>query len=101
MNSARISSSTSLFLDFLRLTAAFGVVLGHLGNTGLAPSADQLRGYGEVFVTAFFVLSGYVIAATASKGNTDGISYVAARLARLWTVALPCLLLSFCLEWIG
>lgn len=97
----RISPFTSLFLDALRLFAALGVVFSHLHGSHLAPSADALKPYGHFFVIMFFVLSGYVIAATTDAKRSDAVRYFSVRLARLWTVAIPSLLVAFLLEKIG
>ena len=97
----RIAPFTSTFLDSLRLLAALGVVFVHLGNSKLVPSAIAQQAYGGFFVVAFFVLSGYVIAATTNSARSDGVRYFSVRLARLWTVAIPALLVAFLLEKVG
>ncbi len=97
----RIAPYTSFILDALRLLAAAGVVFAHLDNSGLFPGAAALQAYGGCFVVTFFVLSGYVIAATTNPTRADGFRYFATRFARLWTVALPALLLAFLLQEIG
>ena len=97
----RIAPFTSFFLDGLRFLAAMGVVFAHLDNSRLLPGATALQAYGGCFVVAFFVLSGYVIAATTDPARSDGARYFAVRLARLWTVALPALLAAFLLQKIG
>lgn len=97
----RIAPFTSFFLDSLRLLAALGVVFVHVGNSRLVPGAMAQQTYGGFFVVAFFVLSGYVIAATTDPGRADGVRYFSVRLARLWTVALPALLVAFLLEKAG
>ena len=97
----RIPPFTSFFLDGLRFLAALGVVFVHLGNSRLAPGWAALQAFGGCFVVAFFVLSGYVIAATTNPARSDATHYFAVRLARLWTVALPALLITFLLQKIG
>ena len=94
----RIAPLTSLFLDGLRSVAAIGVMFAHLDNSRLVPGAGGLQPYGGFFVVAFFVLSGFVISATTNRQQSDGVRYFAARLARLWTVALPALLVAFLLQ---
>ena len=97
----RIAPFTSFFLDGLRLLAALGVVFAHLDNSRLVPGAATEHAYGGFFVVAFFVLSGYVISATTDSARFDGVRYFSVRLARLWTVALPALLVAFLLEKAG
>ena len=97
----RIAPFTSFFLDGLRFLAALGVVFAHLGNSRLVPGAVAVQAYGGCFVVAFFVLSGCVIAATTDPARSDGVRYFAVRLARLWTVALPALVVAFILQITG
>ena len=97
----RIAPYTSFFLDVLRLLAAIGVVFAHLDNSGLYPGAGALQTYGGCFVVTFFVLSGYVITATTDPTRSDCYRYFATRFARLWTVALPALLIGLLLQEIG
>ena len=52
-------------------------------------------------VVVFFVLSGYVIAATTSSKDNSPHRYVVARLSRLYSALLPALLLAGILELIG
>jgi peptidoglycan/LPS O-acetylase OafA/YrhL len=53
--------------------------------------------FGREAVIAFFVLSGFVIAYSAEHKNLTARSYVVARAARLFSVVLPVLALSFVL----
>jgi peptidoglycan/LPS O-acetylase OafA/YrhL len=94
----RISSFTSWFLDLLRVVAAVGVVLSHLGTTKLAPGVAWLQPFGHLMVVCFFVLSGFLIAASVSGKNVGGARYAALRLGRLWSVAIPCLLVTLLLQ---
>lgn len=89
-----MNPATSLALDLLRVFAAVGVVLVHTGTTHFSPifALDPIVGHNCVVV--FFVLSGYVIAhSTLSRPQTVA-SYAIARLARLYSVLLPALLIS-------
>lgn len=87
----------SLYLDVIRFTAALLVVVAHYGFFGVvgAPAMPYVPDYGREAVMMFFVLSGYVIAYTASR--QDAAQYVLARCARIYSVALPCVLLAFLL----
>ena len=97
----RINPFTSCALDALRLFAAFGVVFAHLDNSRLYPGTAVLQSYGGCFVVVFFVISGYVIAATTDPSRCDVVRYYAIRLGRLWTVAIPALLLALVLQMVG
>jgi peptidoglycan/LPS O-acetylase OafA/YrhL len=98
---ATISPFVSFALDVLRVGATLGVIWAHVGDstTRLLTVADL--SHTELFVICFFVVSGYVIAATTSRDRMDGKRYLSTRLARLWSVTLPCLAVAFALEAIG
>ena len=49
----------------------------------------------------FFVLSGYVIAYTTDHSERTARAYLTARLARLWSVLVPALLLTIALDVLG
>jgi len=87
----------SVYLDLVRFLAALAVVLMHLRQFGLVelPGADQLTLLGREAVMAFFVLSGFVIAYTTDRRRPSARDYALARAARIYSVALPVLLLAF------
>ena len=92
----------SLYLDLLRFLAAFVVLLQHLSwghfSGGLL---WQIRPYGAQAVIVFFVLSGYVIGhATGRPGDTPR-RYAVDRLARIYSVVLPAVLLTLALDAAG
>jgi peptidoglycan/LPS O-acetylase OafA/YrhL len=93
-----ISRFTSFFLDFLRAAAALGVVAAHLTITHLAPSAALFEKWGHLMVLIFFVLSGFLIAASVEGKAIDARRYTALRLGRLWSVLIPCLLITLALQ---
>lgn len=94
---APLDQPFSVYLDLVRLLAAVAVVLMHLRQFGLveAPGADLLTIFGREAVMAFFVLSGFVIAYTTKQRRPSAREYVLARAARIYSVALPVLLLAF------
>lgn len=62
-------------------------------------------GLGTSAVMVFFVLSGYLVGGSVIK-SLDGndwkwTNYMVARLSRLWTVLIPCLIITFILDYIG
>lgn len=87
----------SVYLDLVRFLAALAVVAMHVRQFGLveAPGADLLTLFGREAVMAFFVLSGFVIAYTTAQRRPSAREYALARAARIYSVALPVLLLAF------
>lgn len=96
-----MNKSTSLYLDFLRVIAAFGVVLFHANLPWFSNGLFFSDKYGHKFVMIFFVLSGYLIAFTVNKKNKGITEYIIDRLSRLYSVVWPALLLTFILDYIG
>ena len=97
-----MNKNTSIYLDFVRICAALTVMLGHLSGKRFTEGA--LWQFGLLMddaVVVFFVLSGFVIAyATDTTQNTPR-RYLEARLSRIYSVALPALLLTFLLDSLG
>jgi peptidoglycan/LPS O-acetylase OafA/YrhL len=89
----------SLYLDLARACAALAVVVAHFRYFHIFDEAQiaSVPDFGRVAVMAFFVLSGFVIAYSAEHKNLTARSYVVARAARLYSVALPLLILAFIL----
>ena len=87
----------SVYLDLVRFLAALAVVLMHLRQFDLVqgPGADLLTMLGREAVMAFFVLSGFVIAFSTDQRRPSARTYALARAARIYSVALPVLLLAF------
>ena len=94
---AELSSNFSAYLDLVRFSAAAMVVLHHVKLLQVGPDAVRklIPSYGHEFVIVFFVLSGYVIAATVDRKRQQGFKdYALDRAARIYSVSLPTLLLS-------
>jgi peptidoglycan/LPS O-acetylase OafA/YrhL len=94
----------SIYLDVFRFVAAMCVFLSHAdqhaGFRSVVPAIDFTR-YDHKFVIVFFVISGYVIAASASRPDRTLANYSADRIARLSSVVIPALLLTYCLDALG
>jgi peptidoglycan/LPS O-acetylase OafA/YrhL len=104
-------------LDLVRGTSASLVMLGHLRGLVLldfgevakaGPAAKAFyfaTGLGHQAVMVFFVLSGYFVGGSVVSGLPSGrftwSAYALARLARLWTVLVPALLLTLGLDLLG
>ena len=94
----------SLYLDLVRFSAALAVFVSHLGSYPFAVRNLvwwRLTTYGTIAVTIFFVLSGYVIAHVVSTTEKDASRYFRARAARLYSVLLLALALTFLFDNIG
>jgi len=91
-----ISAEFSIYLDLLRFAAAYFVLLFHLrGKIGPAELTKFIPNHGHDAVILFFVLSGYVIAATTDRKRDKGYKeYLLDRAARVYSVAIPTLFLS-------
>jgi peptidoglycan/LPS O-acetylase OafA/YrhL len=91
----------SIYLDFLRFFAACVVVYYHSNNRELVATPLPLASYGHEAVMIFFVLSGFVIAyVTEGKENTPA-AYFASRISRIYSLAIPAVLLTPLLDVAG
>lgn len=88
----KLSDDLSAYLDFLRFTAALAVLLGHLQQDGIALAWLGLTHFSHEAVVVFFVLSGFIIHHSTTRRATSAVAYAAARLARVYSVALPAVL---------
>src|SRR4051812_7064241 len=94
-------STTSLYLDAIRLVAALLVFLSH-GRFGFFSSGQNwLPSCGREMVIVFFVLSGFVIAYAHARRPSDWRGYASDRLSRIYSVAFPAIVLTAILDHIG
>lgn len=91
MSRAPLDPSVSHYLDLSRILAALLVVLHHVFEPPF--HQGELTFPGRAAVIVFFVISGFVIA-YSSHGQPDWQLYAVARLARIYSVAVPALTLS-------
>jgi peptidoglycan/LPS O-acetylase OafA/YrhL len=92
----------SLYLDLVRIVSCAVVVLSHLGHGHLIGGILwPFTFMGNEAVMVFFVMSGFVIAHVSAQVETKLEQYVAARLARLYSVILPAMLLTLVLDGLG
>lgn len=92
----------SAYLDLLRIAAAALVFLGHLSWKDISGGfLWPLQPFGHSAVIVFFVLSGFVISFTADTKERTLLDYSVARLARLYSVVLPAILLTMICDAIG
>jgi peptidoglycan/LPS O-acetylase OafA/YrhL len=95
-----MTRSESIYLDVVRLTAAVLVVVTHAVQNELLPLswAAYVPDLGREAVIVFFVLSGYVIAFSAETKYASLDRYFISRASRLYSVALPVLLIAFVVD---
>src|SRR6516164_6699219 len=96
-----MNKTTSLYLDFLRVIAAFGVMLVHANQVWFSNGLFLRPEYGHKLVMVFFVLSGYLIAFTVDKKNKGSERYLIDRVSRLYSVVIPALIVTFILDSLG
>ncbi|MFC5462177.1 acyltransferase family protein [Massilia niabensis] len=92
-----LSRPLSLYLDCCRFLAAVLVVASHFGPYQVIAGhhGSWLLNLGRESVVIFFVLSGFVIAYTTERKDGGLRAYCVARCTRIYSVALPILLLAF------
>ena len=96
--------TTSVYLDLLRFLAAAVVFAGHAYPerlTGGLPGLWRFGGLGNDAVMVFFVLSGFVIAYVADQKERTLKSYSISRFARLYSVAVPAIVLTVIADAVG
>ena len=95
-------SNFSAYLDVVRFLAAMVVFLGHAsGIPWTAGFLWQFGHYGDTCVVIFFVLSGFVIGYVSDEKERTAEAYLTSRIARLWSVVIPALALTFVVDWFG
>jgi peptidoglycan/LPS O-acetylase OafA/YrhL len=87
-----IDPGLSIYFDLVRIIAAIVVVFHHVWP--LIFPQFPLPWPGHEAVVVFFVLSGYVIAYTASDESIKFATFAGHRAARILSVAIPALLLA-------
>jgi peptidoglycan/LPS O-acetylase OafA/YrhL len=94
-----LSESFSLYLDLTRFIAALMVVVAHYLQYNILHGglAFFIPSMGREAVVVFFVLSGFVIAYVVENRKASVQEYIAARSGRIYSVALPILLLGWLL----
>lgn len=94
----------STYLDGARAAAALTVMLSHLAYLRFTGGDLQIiRDYnlGSDAVVIFFVLSGFVIAYAADQRDSGLGGFAFSRLTRLWSVAIPALILTLAADALG
>jgi len=95
-----MNKNFSLYLDLVRFLAALVVLLHHLSDL-LFSSDMRIFNIGHEAVVVFFVLSGYVISYSAKVKDYGCKEYFIARFSRIYSVAIPAIILTIILDYIG
>jgi peptidoglycan/LPS O-acetylase OafA/YrhL len=96
-----MNRETSIYLDLIRFIAAVFVFLTHASREQSSGGFLWQLQFGREAVDVFFVLSGFVIAHVVETRERSPRAYAVARAARIYSVALPALVLTFVLDRIG
>ncbi|MEI7609191.1 MAG: acyltransferase [Rhodospirillaceae bacterium] len=99
-----MNKATSAYLDMLRVMTAIVVFLVHASYqrfTGGIPIIGDMKFLANDGVMVFFVLSGFVISYVCDKKEPQVTDYAISRIARLYSVSVPALILTVILDYIG
>lgn len=91
----KVPGYLSIFLDVIRCGLALVVVIGHSTQSFFQTAFPDLTVYAVYAVGGFFVLSGFTIRMLSPHAaNFDLKPYMVDRVSRLWSVAIPALVLT-------
>ena len=97
-----MNKETSVYLDFLRFSAAMIVFLGHAGSQRFSGGFFwRIAPFGQDSVDFFFVISGFVIGYVVDTREISGCAYFRSRFVRIYSVAAPAIFLTIVLDHIG
>jgi peptidoglycan/LPS O-acetylase OafA/YrhL len=101
--SQRMTPQLSIYLDLCRFIAALVVVFAHLIHFGIATGewTKWMPYNGRDAVILFFLLSGYVISYTCEQKKDTLEKYIVSRATRVFSVAIPVILLTVIVDLIG
>ena len=88
----------STYLDAVRFSACMAVVCAHFTFSQFIAGVPYQGDLAGIAVTVFFVLSGYVIAYVADQKETTLKQYAVSRLARIYSVAIPAIVLTLIID---
>ena len=99
--SSAMNRPFSVYLDLVRFVAALLVYVWHSNQRFLTESILPASGYGHSAVIVFFVLSGFVIAFITDTKESTLADYSASRISRVFSVAVPAIVLTLLLDSAG
>jgi peptidoglycan/LPS O-acetylase OafA/YrhL len=85
-------------LDIIRVLASAIVAFAHLTQAPFSTGWKDVTDYGRDAVAVFFVLSGFVIRYVTTRHKSDLQEYLADRLSRIYSVAIPALIITLLLD---
>lgn len=90
----------SLYLDFIRIISALIVVIFHSTIRQMGGSWFKFP-FGADALIVFFVMSGFVISYISEVKEQTPSEYFTARIARLWSILIPALLMTPIFDFFG
>lgn len=96
-----MNNNTSLYIDILRIAAAFAVLLGHAHGYILPGLPRILSSHADEGVAVFFVLSGFVIRFVLTNRENSLKYYFNARFVRIFSVVPIALIVTYASDAIG
>jgi len=90
----RLTTSQSILLDVVRITAAIVVAFGHISQPYLSSGWVDRTDWARCSVAVFFLLSGFVIRYITCARPETIAHYFADRASRLYSIVLPALLFT-------
>jgi peptidoglycan/LPS O-acetylase OafA/YrhL len=99
-----VTRSFSRYLDALRVFAAFVVFASHFAYERISGGAHlwiRELNLGSDAVVLFFVLSGFIIDFAADTKDRSLGAFAFSRATRVYSVAVPALLVTFLLDYVG
>lgn len=96
-----IEGIPSIVLDIMRLSVVLVVFFIHADELWFPDTlhaADGTGDTGHAAVMMLVVLSGYVISYTVRNKHKGGLNYAMSRISRVYSVLIPCLVLSICCQ---
>lgn len=94
MRTARLTTSESLMLDIIRVSASLVVAYGHITQPYFSTGWRDRTFAAQSAVVVFFVLSGFVIRYVTTGRPTTLGNYASDRASRIYSVAIPALLFT-------
>lgn len=98
MKGDKLSTSESIALDVIRVLASMLVAFGHLTQPYFSTGWKDCTIYAQACVGVFFILSGFVIRYVTCRRPTTFGHYLADRASRIYSVAIPALLLTVVID---
>ncbi|WP_188564085.1 acyltransferase family protein [Undibacterium terreum] len=94
-----MNNTFSTYLDAIRFLAALTVMAAHMTFKEYTGGNIPYQGaWAGAAVVVFFVLSGYVIRFVSKEKETTLTDYAVSRMARIYSVAIPAILLTMLLD---